>query len=195
MLTHDLVKLGLSFHRRSILSVLHSVDLIGDGQSGREAWWKTLSEPVNQLQVFKNQNLDRSSAIWNEHILLIRYFCSFFLYHCLCLTPRLICIFYIQLEESHKIAFCVQFPYWICCRKLVTSKCSLLSVCVINCPIIRMEYPIPVIWMNMSWEISIYLCLVGIKNIQYDFPAWGPPLGWPLPPQLAEGSSLDLAGN
>lgn len=33
------------------------------------------------------------------------------LYHCLYLTPQPICIFYIQLEESHKIAFySVPFP-------------------------------------------------------------------------------------
>ena len=33
------------------------------------------------------------------------------LYHCLFLTPKLTQILYVQLEESHGIAFCsVQFP-------------------------------------------------------------------------------------
>lgn len=36
-----------------------------------------------------------------------------------------------------------------------------------------MEYLTSVIWMNVSWEISIYFGWVGIKNIKYDFTCWG----------------------
>lgn len=55
---------------------------------------------------------------------LDKVFLFMLLYHCLCLTPRLICIFD-KLEESHKIAFCsVQFPN----ESVVTGNWSLVNV-------------------------------------------------------------------
>lgn len=58
---HDSVNLGRFIPHRSILCVIHSVDC----SRGRQEWKERSSEKtfLNQPQVSKNQNLERSSAI------------------------------------------------------------------------------------------------------------------------------------
>lgn len=49
--------------------------------------------------------------LYEVSICLGAVFAFVLLYHCLCLTPGLMAIFYRQLELSHKVAFCSeQFP-------------------------------------------------------------------------------------
>lgn len=55
----------------------------------------------------------------------------------------------------------------------LTSKCSILSECVINCLIIRMGSH----FCNLNEYVLRNFRLLwfrGIKNIKYDFSSWGP---------------------